>query len=95
VASHHQSALVRPSSPFSIPVAVETLWKRWDVSSTVSISTSSFRFFEAVPARVAQCLRCRTTSTEENKHDIGFNVAVEPMPCPARPKEYVRAISIA
>jgi hypothetical protein len=43
-------------------------------------------------ARVARCLRCRATSrtTRENKHDIGLNVAVEPMPCP-RPTQRVRA----
>jgi len=48
--------------------------------------------FVAPAARVARCLRCRATSrtTGENKHDIGLNVAVEPMPCP-RPTQRVRA----
>ena len=48
--------------------------------------------FLAPAARIARCLRCRATSrtTGENKHDIGLNVAVEPMPCP-RPTQRVRA----
>jgi hypothetical protein len=55
-------------------------------------SAPAASLFVARAARVARCLRCRATSrtTRENKHDIGLNVAVEPMPCP-RPTQRVRA----
>jgi hypothetical protein len=39
-----RASLVRPLFLFFYSVAVVTLWKRWDRSSTVSISTSSLAF---------------------------------------------------